>query len=86
VARPNIDITVDKATGLVRPEKTGLSVHVDQQKLIARFGSALRVKSIPDELHIIQRGKDPGHHAIGPKLPITPERFQELLNLMEFDP
>jgi hypothetical protein len=85
VARPNVDIKVDKKTGLVIPEKSGLSVHVDQQKLLGRFGSAPRVKSIPDELQIIQQGKDPGHYGITPKQPMTPERFQELLNQVEFE-
>lgn len=85
VARPNIDIKVDKKTGLVIPEKSGLSVHVDQQKLLSRFDTAPRVKSIPDELQIIQQGKDPGHYGITPKQPVTPERFQELLNQVEFE-
>ena len=84
MARPNVDVKVDKKTGLVIPEKTGLSVHVDQQKLLGRFSSALRVKSIPDELRIIQQGKDPGHYGITPRQPMTPERFQELLDQVEF--
>lgn len=84
-ARPNVDIVIDKKTGLVKPEKTGLSVHLDQQKLLKRFSTAPRIKSIPDELQIIQQGKDPGHCGIGPKQPMTPERFQELLNLVEFE-
>lgn len=85
VARPNIDITLDTVTGLVRPEKTGLSVHLDQQMLLVRFGTAPRLKSIPDELQVVQRGKDPGHHCISPKAPMTPERFQELLDQVEFE-
>jgi hypothetical protein len=85
VARP-IDITVDRRSGLVIPRKTGLSVHVDQQKLLGRFRSAPRVKSIPDELQIIQQGRDPGHYGISPRAPMTPERFQDLLNLVEFEP
>jgi hypothetical protein len=43
------------------------------------------VKSIPDELQIIQQGKDPGHYGITAKQPMTPERFQELLNQVEFE-
>jgi hypothetical protein len=85
VARPNVDIKVDKKTGLVIPEKSGLSVHVDRQKLLGRFGSAPRVKSIPDELQIVQQGKDPGHYGITPKQPMTPEQFQELLDQVEFE-
>jgi len=85
VARPNVDIKVDRKTGLEIPEKSGLSVHVDQQKLLGKFVSAPRVKSIPDELQIIQQGKDPGHHGITARQPMTTERFQELLNQVEFE-
>jgi hypothetical protein len=90
-ARP-IDMKIDKATGLVDPSKTGLSLHIDQKKLLSmvkkdgtiRFPTAPRVKSIPDELQIIQQGSDPGHYGISPKAPMTPKRFQELLDLVEF--
>ena len=85
VARPNVDIKVDKKSGMVIPEKSGLSVHVDQQKLLRRFASAPRVKSIPDELQIIQQGKDPGHYGITPKRPMPPEQFQDLLDQVEFE-
>ena len=85
VARPNVDIKVDKKTGLVIPQKSGLSVHVDQRKLLGRFKSAPRVKSIPDELQIIQQGKDPGHYGITSRQPMTPERIQDLLNQVEFE-
>jgi len=85
VARPNVDMKVDKKTGLVIPETSGLSVHVDRQKLLGRFGTAPRVLSIPDELQIIQQGKDPGHYGITAKQPMTPERSQELLNQVEFE-
>lgn len=85
VARPNVDVKVDKKTGLIIPVKSGLSVHVDQQKLLGRFKSAPRVKSIPDELEIIQQGKDAGHYGITAKQPVTPERFQDLLDQVEFE-
>jgi hypothetical protein len=85
VARPNVDVKVDKKTGLVIPERSGLSVHVDQQKLLGRFKSAPRVKSIPDELQIIQQGKDLGHYGITARQPVSPEQFQDLLNQVEFE-
>jgi hypothetical protein len=85
VARPDIDTKVDRKTGLVIPQKSGLSVHIDQQKLLRRFATAPRVKSIPDQLQIIQQGKDVGHYGITSKQPVTPERFQELLNQVEFE-
>ena len=84
-ARPDVDIKIDAKTGFVIPEKSGLSLHLDQQKLIDRFGSALRVISIATELHIVQQGKDKGHYVISPNVPMTPVRFQELLDLTEFD-
>jgi hypothetical protein len=78
VARPNVDVKVDKKSGLLIPEKSGLSVHVDQQKLLGRFNLGPRVKSIPDELQGIQQGKDPGHYGITANQPMTSKRFQEL--------
>ncbi len=76
-ARP-IDMKIDPQTGLVQPGK-GLSLSTDPQSL-DRFGGPHRVKNIPDELQITQQGRNPNHHVISPKTPMTPERFQELLN------
>jgi hypothetical protein len=66
LARPNVDVRVDKKTGLVIPVTSGLSVHVDKQKLLGRFSTAPRVKTIPDELQIIQQGKDPDTTGLRP--------------------
>jgi hypothetical protein len=46
---------------------------------LARFGGAHKVKSIPAELQIVQRGRRETHFEIVPQQPMTPERFQELL-------
>lgn len=56
----------------------GLSLETDASSL-TRFGSVNRVKSIPDELQIIQRGKRDTHFEIVPRQPMTVERFQELV-------
>ena len=83
VARPSFDIKINKQTGLVVPEKSGLSVNIDSVKA-RKFGIPTRIKSIPEELQIIQQGSDPGHYIIGPKQPMTPRRLQELLDQVEF--
>jgi hypothetical protein len=74
--KPN-ELRVDKATGLVQPTH-GISLNTDPGKL-AQFGGAFRVKSIPSELKIIQRGTKPGHYEIVPREPMPMQRFQELL-------
>ncbi len=46
---------------------------------MSKFGGAFRVKYIPDLLKIIQRGKDPNHYEIVPKIPMTLEQYKDLL-------
>jgi hypothetical protein len=69
--------------GLAQPTH-GISVETDPAGL-GRFGGASRVKSIPDELQIVQRGTRDTHFEIVPKHPMTPERFQELVNQIELE-
>jgi hypothetical protein len=64
--------------GLVQPTH-GMSLDTDLS-VLGRFGSAHKVKSIPGELKIMQRGRRDTHFEITPKKPMTPERFQELVN------
>jgi hypothetical protein len=45
-----------------------------------------RVKSIPDELEIVQQGKRPGHHELRPKVEMPVERFDELLKQVVLEP
>ena len=73
-----IDVAIDKATGLVLPKK-GISLNTIAEK-VKNFGGAFQVKSIPDELQIIQRGINPNHFEIVPKQAMSLEAFQELLN------
>lgn len=76
---------VNKATGLLNTTH-GLSVTVSAEK-VCGFGGAFRINNIPAELKIIQRGtKDLGHFEIVPRNPMTSQRYQELLNLIEFSP
>jgi hypothetical protein len=53
IARPGVDIKIDKTTGLVQPGR-GVSVSSDAAGL-QRFGGAYKVESLPKELELIQR-------------------------------
>lgn len=72
------EIRVDPMTGLVQPTH-GLSLDTDPANLI-RFGGVSKVRSIPDELQIVQRGRRDTHFEIVPKQPISPDRYQELVS------
>jgi hypothetical protein len=73
------------ADGLIQPNlrngrPQGLSVHIDPaNRNIVNNGGPHRVLSVPDELRIVVDGAT-GHAVISPKQPMTPARFQELLN------
>ena len=72
------DIKVDRLTGQVEPTH-GLSLDTDPASL-ARFGGAYKVKSVPDELQIMQRGRRDTHFEIVPKHPMSPDNYQELVS------
>ncbi|WP_210268695.1 beta strand repeat-containing protein [Rhizobium rhizogenes] len=82
----NIDVKVDKTTGLVQPGR-GVSVNTDPSGL-EKFGGAHKIDlgSIPDELELIQRGNSATHFEIAPKAPMTMEQFQSLLNQIRLTP
>jgi hypothetical protein len=82
-ARP-IDFKVDPATGMLKTTH-GLSLDVSSEAM-SRFGGAFRIESIPAELRIIQRGGKLGHFEIVPRTPMTPQRFQELLDQIKLVP
>ena len=69
--------------GLAQPTH-GLSLDTDPSNL-SRFGGASKVKSIPDELQIVQRGKRDTHFEAVPRVPMTPERYQELARQIELE-
>ena len=60
----------------------GVSLNTNPAKL-EKWGPQ-RIKRIPDELQIIQRGKDMEHFEIVPRKPMEPEVFQQLLKQVEF--
>lgn len=70
--------------GKVQPTR-GLSLELDPTDA-AKHGPPHRVKSIPDELEIVQLGKRPGHHEIRPKVEMPVERFEELLKQVALEP
>lgn len=65
------------ADGLVLPTH-GISLESDPANL-ARFGGANRVRSIPSELQVVQRGRRDTHFEVVPRQAMTPERYQELV-------
>lgn len=70
--------------GKVQPIR-GISLELDLADA-AKHGVPHRVKSIPDELEIVQQGKRPGHHEIRPKVEMPVERFEELLKQVVLEP
>lgn len=70
--------------GKVQPIR-GISLELDPVDA-ARHGVPHRVKSIPDELEIVQQGRRPGHHELRPKVETPVERFEELLKQVVLEP
>jgi hypothetical protein len=88
VYRGGSDLTVKPGEtkvvgGQVQPTH-GISLSTDPASL-ARFGGAKKVLSIPDELEIVQRGKRDTHFELVPRQPMTPERYQELVEQAELE-
>jgi hypothetical protein len=77
------EVKIDKGTGLLKTTY-GVSVDADATRVV-HFGGAYHVVALPDELTIIQRGRRAQHYEIVPAVPITPERYQELLNQVELE-
>ena len=71
--------------GLVHPlgpngKPQGLSINADPKDVnIQQYGGALPVNGVPSGLKVVQSGA-PGHYVVSPTSPMTPERFQQLLN------
>jgi hypothetical protein len=70
--------------GKVQPIR-GVSLELDPADA-AKHGVPHRVKSIPDELEIVQQGKRPGHHELRPKVEMPVERFEALLKQVVLEP
>jgi len=77
--RPN-DFKVDNVTGTVKPTH-GVSVFDNPNSISSNGFVPYKVdqSTIPDTLQIIQRGKDPAHFEITPKLGanLTPQQFND---------
>jgi hypothetical protein len=70
--------------GKIQPIR-GVSLELDPADA-AKHGVPHLVKSIPDELEIVQQGRRPGHHEIRPKAEMPVERFEELLKQVVLEP
>src|SRR6266511_3231773 len=79
-----MDVRFDRATGLVKPER-GVSVSTRPDGL-DRFGGAYVLGPIPAELQAIQIGKDPFHHELVPSIPMSFDRYAELLGQITLVP
>ena len=75
------DIKIDPETGMVKTTH-GISVNTNSNNM-DKFGGAYEITYIPDELQIIQRGKDAAHFEIVPKKEMSKEDFQGFLNKIE---
>jgi hypothetical protein len=78
------DVRVDPATGRVQPVR-GVSVHTDPTK-VQRFGGAYRIESVPPDLKVEQRGKDPGHYEIMPAREMALQEYEDLLKQVVLRP
>jgi len=72
------EVKVDPASGLVLPTH-GISVFSRPDHL-ERFGGAYRVTNLPEELTIIQRGRDPTHFEVVPAYPMTLAEYEMALS------
>ena len=75
---------IDRYAGLLRTDR-GISLFDDPAK-VERFGGAYRVESIPEELKMQQRGREPGHYELMPDEPMSFERYVALLKQVVLRP
>jgi hypothetical protein len=71
------EVRVDPVSGLLRATH-GVSVWSKPNGL-QRFGGAYKITQVPEELAIIQRGKNPDHYEIVPAYPITMDDYEKAL-------
>jgi RHS repeat-associated protein len=64
----------------------GPSLGTDAAELQAKYGSVRQIKSVPEELQIVQTGRNPNHYEIVPRTnnSMTPKEFLEQLNRVEY--
>jgi hypothetical protein len=82
------EVKVDRITGRLRSSR-GISVYdrPDHPNL-ASHGGAHLISGVPDQLRIIQVGRDPSHHEIVPAAAgsLTFAEYQELLDQIVLTP
>ena len=76
--RPNIDVQFVKGTQTLK-KGYGLSLDVSAPAM-DKFGGACRIDYIPPELRIVQRGSKLGHFEIMPRIEMSLERYQQLVD------
>jgi hypothetical protein len=76
------EVRIDSRTGLLRSTR-GVSVYnrPDHPNLAA-FGGAYQLGAIPEQLDVIQIGRDPAHHEIIPAVAMTFAEYEALLDLI----
>lgn len=74
---PN-DVRYDPGTGFLKLSH-GVSVW-DRPDGLDRFGGAYRVGNMPENLRVIQRGRDPHHHEVVPNESMSLDEYQEALD------
>ena len=72
------EIRIEPASGLVLPTH-GISVFSRPDNL-ERFGGAHQVTNLPEELAIIQRGRDPTHFEIVSAYPMALAEYEAALS------
>jgi hypothetical protein len=77
------EVRIDPATGLLRTTH-GISVF-DRPDNLDRFGGAYEVMTVPDNLRIIQRGRDPHHFEIVPAVPMSFAEYETALQQIVLD-
>ncbi|WP_165864231.1 polymorphic toxin-type HINT domain-containing protein [Capsulimonas corticalis] len=83
--RPNVDVRINRATGMVKPGR-GMSVNTNPlNKNVANRGAHM-LGDIPKGLKAIQHGDDLGHYEIAPEVEMSLEQYQQLLNMIELTP
>ena len=72
------DVRVDPQTGLLKTTH-GISVS-DQPNGLERFGGAFQVTCLPENLKIIQRGRNSHRYEIVPAYPMTLAEYEKALS------
>jgi hypothetical protein len=71
------EVKVNPVSGLLQPSH-GVSVF-NRPDNLERFGGAYRVDNVPDNLRIIQRGRDPHHFEVVPAFPMPMSEYEDAL-------